>query len=827
MPDTPLNDNDLFNPSTDLTAPEPAPVAQPAHAAPAAGNSGMAINNPLNLRPLPGGMWGGQSGTSPAGFATFDDPASGWNAAETNLQAKVTKHGLKTLSGIIGDPTYGWAPAADNNDPASYAAKVAAALGVNPTDDISQKLLTDPTFRRRALEAMAGIETGAPQTFGGSDAGLSAQEQSAWDALTGPAPTTTAGQTKGSAAQFNFGPGFKPMTAAAVTAFQKIDKERGIDPKADEGSPNLPYYVTPGTPVPRAPGIHWVDADGTEHVNPGGALERGESIASGALQGLVMDTGASLSRLTNGAAGMAGLSPEQQGQFLTQNPGVDPAAATRQAVTDQQRQYAVEHLGDPYAQAGRFGGQTVPATLAAGLVPEAEAPAALGAFGRAAAPIATRALQGVAATAPGVGANATPVGEQLATGALAGVVAPEILKAPAAAARAVTGLGRTVSPDVAALAEAAQTKYGIPLRSGQVMGANGDRKAATADSNLLGSSPKMRANNETQRQAWMRGVTNTYGDASGDVSAGALQDARDRIGGVMNDVASRNNIAPQAADGLQTRISQIVGDGQDVLGDDAKPLLTMAEKIGSVRGPEGISGQSYQALTNKGAALDRLAQSDNSNVAHYAGQMRDALDDAMQASASDADTQAFRDARFQYKNLMTVAKLAPRADVHGIISPALLRGAVGSNFKNQAFRGAGDLGELAQIGQTFMKEPPQSGTAPRLADMLGPLGVGAGLGGLTELGGALAHNPEHGIGALASLAATIGGKTAASALKENRIGGSAAGIVARSIPGSPGSVRSALSGLRNLTRPVEVPLSALAGVRGLQSFAPSPAIATP
>jgi hypothetical protein len=35
---------------------------------------------------------------------------------------------------------------------------------------------------------------------------------------------------------------------------------------------------------------------------------------------------------------------------------------------------------------------------------------------------------------------------------------------------------------------------------------------------------------------------------------------------------------------------------------------------------------------------------------------------------------------------------------------------VNTSFKNRAFTGAGDLGELAQIGQTFMKEPPNSGT---------------------------------------------------------------------------------------------------------------------
>ena len=53
-----------------------------------------------------------------------------------------------------------------------------------------------------------------------------------------------------------------------------------------------------------------------------------------------------------------------------------------------------------------------------------------------------------------------------------------------------------------------------------------------------------------------------------------------------------------------------------------------------------------------------------------------------------------------------------------------------------AYGGGGDLGELASIGQRFMKQPPSSGTAERLA-ALGALGTVAS-GGNALLQGSLA-----------------------------------------------------------------------------------------
>lgn len=771
-----------------------------------------------------------------------NNPESWRNVAGVVLN-RAAKTG-KSVAGVLSEPGQfeafgnGHIQSVDPNSPA-FKAALGAVQGVKagdvPYDSFYQPTIVAARGVKPPFDPAQGTKIGT-QLFGNGYAdgapsasplanslGLTPDEQAQLNAHTAPAPATPAGQTQGSAAQFNYGPGFKPMSAAAVTTFQRIDKERGLDPKADEGSPNLPYYAAPGVPVPTTPGIHWVDADGTEHINPGGFAAKAESVLGGLGQGTVMDTAASASRLTNGglAVGdpmMSALSQAQGGPSA-----LEFSQAAQQGAQQQQRQYALSHINDPYAQTGRFVGQALPATAAAAAVPEAELPAALG--GRVVSTGLTNALRGAAAVTPSVGVNPNQsVVSQLAGGALAGVVAPAVLGAPGKVTSALTGMGRTVSPDVATLADAAQTKYGIPLRSGQVMGANGDRNAATADSNLLGSSPAVRDNNIAQRQAFMKGVTETYGDPSGDVSPDALQAAKDRIGSVMNDVATRSNIAD--ATPVLEKLGAVLSDAKSVLPEgEVTPLQNLAHQVASTIQPDGsISGASYQALTKKGGVLDASISRANSP---YPSQIKEALDDALQNSATPEDAQALQQARWQYKNLQTVAKLAPKADVSGIISPALLRGAVGTSFKNQAFQGAGDLGELAQIGQTFMKEPPNSFTANRLRDLALPTLAGVGVGELGDFAAKALSHPEVGIPALASAGLGAATKIAADAIKQNCIGGSASGIIERSLPGTPGTIRSALSGVKQLTRPVEIPLSALAGVRGLQSFAPAPAVHSP
>lgn len=123
--------------------------------APGTGSVGIRNNNPGNLKDPMTGQ-----------FQTFASQSQGVQAADQNLLAYQTKHGIDTISGI----TNRWAPAGDgNNNPVAYAATVAAATGI-PAD---QKIdLTNPAVRTKVLNAMFDVETpgwkGADQQASGA-----------------------------------------------------------------------------------------------------------------------------------------------------------------------------------------------------------------------------------------------------------------------------------------------------------------------------------------------------------------------------------------------------------------------------------------------------------------------------------------------------------------------------------------------------------------------------------------------------------------------------------------------------------------------------------
>lgn len=634
---------------------------------------------------------------------------------------------------------------------------------------------------------------GSPQT---SDAAAPtrAQLDKEFDGLTGPVTV---------------GPEHLPSSPAQNATIAARQAAGLIDTKQEQGTDANPYAEKlrkDGTAEPLPAGAY-VDLGGQFHPAPRSTVQLVGNALAGLGQGGPVDALASGVRFGfRPDPTDVGLSPSDPTLGSYSGPASQQSALA--GARQEQADYALRHAGEPEAQTGRFVGQGALATLAAGAVPEVSALRGVPLLGRG-AQIVTNALLGTAAAASNVGANPdVPVSQQLGMGAVGGAAVPEAIGAAGRGFQAVTGLGRTVAPKVAELADAAQNKYGIPLQSGQVAG------------------PKFGAS-DTQRQQWMRAVTGTYGDQSGDVSPEALQASRVRIGGQMDQIAARNSITDP--DALQTRLGQIVHDAQGVIGEDqVKPLLTMVKRIGDVRDGNAISGDAYAALTAHNAPLERLQKSADPNVSHYAGQIRDALDDALEASAQPGDVQAFQNARFQYKNLMTVAKAAPKQDPEtGIIPGSALQSAVGSNFKNQAFQGAADLGELAQIHKAFLSAPPRQ--TPTKNSIASGVGLGLGFGGGSELAESVAnglgpHALQNAVAA-APYAAALGAgawatRAALRAIENNKNYGSATNIVDRSLPSAPGAP-SALSGLKAV-RPLEIPLSALMGVKLAPTLNASP-----
>lgn len=299
-----------------------------------------------------------------------------------------------------------------------------------------------------------------------------------------------------------------------------------------------------------------------------------------------------------------------------------------------------------------------------------------------------------------------------------------------------TMMGRSggVAPETAQLAQTARNQYGIPINATQLAPDRSLLRIAADQSTHLpwsGAGPAV----ADQHAAFNRAVAHTFGETTDRVTPDVMDRAATRIGHDFDTVAARTNVTadPQFMNDLATIERDMT---QTLTADEQGPIRTQLNNLidAAANGNGTIPGNVYQALTRATAPLGRTARNANSNISYYGQAVRDALDDAFQRSAAPADQALLQQARTQYRAMRTVEDLVEKAPT-GDLSPALLMGrvrAASDRFNpgtgGMAYTGGGPLGDLARIGQQFLRPQANSGTADRLA--VNSLATG-GAGGLT------------------------------------------------------------------------------------------------
>lgn len=130
-----------------------------------------------------------------------------------------------------------------------------------------------------------------------------------------------------------------------------------------------------------------------------------------------------------------------------------------------------------------------------------------------------------------------------------------------------------------------------------------------------------------------------------------------------------------------------------------------------------IPADAYQRFRSSIDKAARTLSKTGDPAAEALWDMRNALDDAMEASLPAAQRGRWADVRRRYRNLLPIERAVTAAGedtAKGLISPARLRSAVVNQNRRQYMRGQGDLADLARAGEAVLKPLPQSGTAPRL-----------------------------------------------------------------------------------------------------------------
>ncbi len=354
------------------------------------------------------------------------------------------------------------------------------------------------------------------------------------------------------------------------------------------------------------------------------------------------------------------------------------------------------------------------------------------------------------AVAAGVGGGVGQATDSPTAGLAAGLAVPLLTHGAGIAGRAVTGGSGGATQADAALAQVAKTKYDIPITAPDLSNNSMYRIGADQMSKLpfSGAAPAAAA----KQAAWQGAIAREMGEPGATSFTPAVMDqAKTRIGQAFDDVAARTSIPPAETAAMLTDMATILPKAAQNLGSQQlDPLTTQLRNIADLvgKGNGTITGDAYQALTRSKAPLDLAERSADPNVAHYAGMIRDALDDAFVRSAAPADQAALTQAKYQYRIMRTIDPLVAGSRDGNITPDAFMQKVLTASRKfdaptgGMAYTGGGNIGELARIGK-LMRAAPQTGTADRMIVNAATMG-GAGLT-------ALAHNPL----ALAAVPATL------------------------------------------------------------------------
>jgi len=247
-------------------------------------------------------------------------------------------------------------------------------------------------------------------------------------------------------------------------------------------------------------------------------------------------------------------------------------------------------------------------------------------------------------------------------------------------------------------------QYGVPIRPAQVSTSPFIQKTDQMLAQVPGSGMSKAVGD--QRAGFSRAVARTFGEDATALTPDVMDAAKKRIGAEFDAVEKGTTVRFDRP--LARKLSDIVKDASDVLEpDQVAPIAKRVTAIADLSSGGDIEGRAFNNLMKKGAPLSRLQKSSDPNVAYYAGQIRTAMQDALERSAPADLAQRYNKARLQYRNMKTIE---PLIDASGDVSPLKLAAKVRQANPNFAYGAGGDLANLARIGQRFMRQPPDSGT---------------------------------------------------------------------------------------------------------------------
>lgn len=305
-------------------------------------------------------------------------------------------------------------------------------------------------------------------------------------------------------------------------------------------------------------------------------------------------------------------------------------------------------------------------------------------------------------------ARAGVAGAAGAVGKVADVAAPEIGAVKNAASKAKLALTPEIAPDTAALARKAQ-ELGIDIRPDMLT----NNKFARMIGEALEKVPLSGSTAERRQQVFNRAIMATIG-ADGPqhrLTPDVFDRAFEKAGKTIGDISERTPV-PLDANFQQSLASHLANTSTETA-DVTKIIGAYVKEIHDAAENGVIPGTAFRKINSKLGKQIRGA--DSGDLRRALGDLQDDMQEALSGQLRGGDLEILQDARKKYaisNKLIPLVAKSPKGD----ISPAGLMQAVtlDKSAKRAMARGkGGDIGELAKIGQMFLKEPGTSNTTER------------------------------------------------------------------------------------------------------------------
>lgn len=324
-------------------------------------------------------------------------------------------------------------------------------------------------------------------------------------------------------------------------------------------------------------------------------------------------------------------------------------------------------------------------------------------------------------------AGTSPVGDEAgilfspspSVGGMLGAASPVL---SAGMAGALKALKPNIDDATRTLAQSAKSKYGIDLNLNQISGSNVSQNIQRASQAIPFSGTEK--NRLKQLSQWNRAVSGTFGQQIDKFTMDSIDDAFKKAGKPFNDILSGKTINVKQAD--LDEISNLVTDATKNI-EPSKVAILQANIDELLSGIENgqITGEKINSIRS---ALTERAKGADPFARPFISKLVDKVID-ISTDGDPAIRKSLNEARRNYKNL-NVALNAWDSKTNSI-NPARLETAVkatsGYGKRSYARGRAGELGELAQIGKTFLPEVGGSPTLPAALTNASALGIASGV----------------------------------------------------------------------------------------------------